>query len=160
MPLPADTSNFDDTVIQEIKIRSTKIDIILLAESSEFNEINFAIETTIPQIYSRPRVLITSCRKQRRNSIALARSIQAILEDIVIQESKTKSTNIDINLLAESTEVIGLMILQLKQGFQDVSKTKSANNILPEEKKFYFSFNQYTRYRGGCCDSGEQNKVH
>ncbi|KAG5571107.1 hypothetical protein H5410_060873 [Solanum commersonii] len=58
-----------------------------------------------------PRVLITSCRKQRRNFIALASSIQTILKYIVIQESKTKSINIDINFLDESTKFIGLAIL-------------------------------------------------
>lgn len=103
-----------DTVIQESKIRSTNRDIILPFNSSEFNQINFAIQTRSRQIYSRSKVLITSCRKQRRTSIALASSIQTILEDIVIHESKTKSINIDISVFAESAEFIGLTILQLE----------------------------------------------
>ncbi|KAG5618444.1 hypothetical protein H5410_018268 [Solanum commersonii] len=56
--------------------------------------INHGVHYEEPPNISRPRVLITSCRKQRRNSIALASSIQTILKYIVIQESKAKSTNI------------------------------------------------------------------
>uniref|UniRef100_A0A0V0H2W4 Putative ovule protein n=1 Tax=Solanum chacoense TaxID=4108 RepID=A0A0V0H2W4_SOLCH len=41
----------DDTVIHESTIRSTNIDIILPADSSEFNQINFVIQTRSPQIF-------------------------------------------------------------------------------------------------------------
>uniref|UniRef100_A0A0V0GLY7 Putative ovule protein n=1 Tax=Solanum chacoense TaxID=4108 RepID=A0A0V0GLY7_SOLCH len=61
-------------------------------------------------MYPRPRVLITYCRK-RKNSISLSTSVPDIMEDVAIQESKTKSTNIDISLLDESTEFIGLAFL-------------------------------------------------
>ncbi|KAJ8553728.1 hypothetical protein K7X08_024406 [Anisodus acutangulus] len=90
----------EDAVIQESKTKSTNVDITLPDESTVF-----ASDTTSRQMYPR-QVLITYCRKRRRNSVALESSIPAIVEDAVIQESKTKSTNVDITLPAESSEFI------------------------------------------------------
>ncbi|XP_060204940.1 uncharacterized protein LOC132632849 [Lycium barbarum] len=95
----------EDDVIRESKTKSMNIDITLPAESTECMQFNdFAIETRSRQMYPRPRVLITYCRKRRRNSVALASSKPAIVEDAVIQESKTKSANMDVTLPAESSE--------------------------------------------------------
>ncbi|KAK4350359.1 hypothetical protein RND71_029672 [Anisodus tanguticus] len=91
----------EDAVTQESKTKSTNIHITLPDESTVF-----ASDTRSRQMYPRPRVLITYCRKRRRGYVALESSIPAIVEDAVIQESKTKSTNMDITLPAESSEFI------------------------------------------------------
>lgn len=91
----------EDVAIQESKTKSTNVDTTLPDECTAF-----ASETRSPQMYPRPRVLITYCRKRKRNSVALASTIPAIVEDAVIQESKTKSTNVDISLTDESSEFI------------------------------------------------------
>lgn len=66
------------------------------------------MEDAAIQVYPRPEVLITYCRKRKRNSVALASSIPAIVEDAVIHASKTKSADVDITLPAESSEFINV----------------------------------------------------
>ncbi|KAL3343096.1 hypothetical protein AABB24_026916 [Solanum stoloniferum] len=89
----------EDVAIQESKTKSTNADTTLPDECTVF-----ASETRSRQMYPRPKVLITYCRKRRRNSVALASTIPAIVEDAVIEESKIKSANVDITLPAESSE--------------------------------------------------------
>ncbi|KAK4735497.1 hypothetical protein R3W88_009758 [Solanum pinnatisectum] len=89
----------EDVAIQESKTKSTNADTTLPDECTVF-----ASETRSRQMYPRPKVLITYCRKRRRNSVALASTIPAIVEDAMIEESKIKSANVDITLPAESSE--------------------------------------------------------
>ncbi|KAH0687186.1 hypothetical protein KY284_017739 [Solanum tuberosum] len=91
----------EDVAIQESKTKSTNADATLPDECTAF-----ASETRRRQMYPRPKVLITYCRKRRRNSVALASTIPAIVEDAVIEESKIKSANVDTTLPAESSEFI------------------------------------------------------
>ncbi|MCE3050081.1 hypothetical protein HAX54_046441 [Datura stramonium] len=107
MSLASSIPAIEDGVIRESKTKTINIDITLPAESSEFMQVDdFAIETRSRQMYPRPSVLVTYSRKRRKNSVALASTIPAIVEDAVIQESKTKSPNVDITLPAESSESI------------------------------------------------------
>ncbi|KAF3643651.1 putative protein SPIRAL1-like 1-like isoform 1 [Capsicum annuum] len=91
----------EDVAIQENKTKSTNVDATLPDECTVF-----ASKTRSQQMYPRPRVLITYCRKRKRNSVSLASIIPAIVEDDVIQESKAKSVFVDITLSSESSEFI------------------------------------------------------
>ncbi|PHU23959.1 hypothetical protein BC332_09066 [Capsicum chinense] len=91
----------EDVAIQENKTKSTNVNATLPDECTVF-----ASKTRSRQMYPRPRVLITYCRKRKRNSVSLASIIPAIVEDDLIQESKAKSANVDITLSSESSEFI------------------------------------------------------
>ncbi|MCD9639519.1 hypothetical protein HAX54_024101 [Datura stramonium] len=107
MSLASSIPAIEDGRFEREQNKTINIDITLPAESSEFMQVDdFAIETRSRQMYPRPSVLVTYSRKRRKNSVALASTIPAIVEDAVIQESKTKSPNVDITLPAESSESI------------------------------------------------------
>ncbi|XP_055827435.1 uncharacterized protein LOC129895710 [Solanum dulcamara] len=95
------STSVPDIMEDESKTKSTNVDTTLPGECTVF-----ASETRSRQMYPRPKVLTTYCRKRRRNSVALASTIPAIVEDAVIQESKTKSADVDITLPAESSEFV------------------------------------------------------
>lgn len=91
----------EDVAIEESKTKSTNADTTLPDECTVFS-----FETRNLQMYPRPKVLIKYRRKRRKNSVALASTIPAIVEDAVIEESKIKSANMDITVPAESSEFI------------------------------------------------------
>lgn len=95
------STSVPDIVEDESKTKSTNVDTTLPDECTVF-----ASERRSRQMYPRPKVLITYCRKRRRNSVALASTIPAIVEDAAIQESKTKCADVDITLPAESSEFV------------------------------------------------------
>ncbi|KAG5571108.1 hypothetical protein H5410_060874 [Solanum commersonii] len=77
-------------------------------------------------MYPRPWVLITYCRK-RKNFISFSTSVPDIIEDVVIEESKTKTTNADTTLPHECTiftsETRSRQISSWERGEYDESHT-------------------------------------